>query len=144
MTCTELNDRCTGQAEKWHWFWGCSLFSKNGTVWSFRHVQTNCKIFRNAAEEPCILLNTGISMLRNDTEACGPCPKAWRQHWLIQRELCNQTRAATPSHGKLKHKTKGFASSNAIKVNSAEITFWPVTSFTRWRSFFLYNGDFLL
>lgn len=57
-------------------------------------VYTDCKIFRNAAEGPHILPNTGIFMLSNDTEACGPCPKAWTQHWHIQRDLGYQRRAA--------------------------------------------------
>lgn len=99
------NDRCTGQPKKkLHWFGGCPLFSKNGTICSFclwvqltyMCTPTANKIFRNAAEGPHILPNTGISVLRNDTEACAPHPKVWTQHWHTQRDLCNQRRAAYP------------------------------------------------
>lgn len=46
-------------------------------------VQTYCKIFSNAVEGPHVLLNTGVSMMRNDTSAYGPYPKARRQPWGI-------------------------------------------------------------
>lgn len=59
-------------------------------------VQTYCKIFSNAVEGPHVLLNTGISMLRNYPAAYGPYPKAWRQPWRIHTGLCNQRSTVIP------------------------------------------------
>lgn len=81
------------------------------------------KIFINTIEGPHILLNTGISMLRNYTAGCRPWPKAWRQPWSILIGLCNQRSTIIPISQKPKYRTNRFAYSNAKKVNGVEITF---------------------
>lgn len=104
--------------QKIHWFWVVHFSPKmvlpgrSVCVYS-SPTCADCRICRNAAEGPHILLTPGISMLGNGTGACGPCPKAWAPHW----SCATRGGLLAPSHRKPKHQTKGFASSNAIKVN---------------------------
>lgn len=103
------------------------------SVCGYNSPTCNRKIFRNAAEGPYILLILVSPPWGMTQQHVDHVLKHGHNTGTSKGICATREGLLSPSHRKLKHRTKGFAFSNVIKANGAEITFWSVTSFTRWR-----------
>lgn len=117
-------------------------------------VQIYHKILSNTIEGPHVLLNAGISVLRNYTGTCGPYPKARRQPWHIRTGPCNQRNAVIPSSQteETKEQNKGICLFQCKKGKRSQDYLMNCNILHKVRErcffvgffFFLYKGDFLL